>query len=71
MLSYLVRLRGLKGSGKAGGPDGRVRGLIQPKNVGVRYIYPRDHGLGKYELLRNTNTTVELNTSCFAIEIVL
>ena len=37
-VSYLVRLRGQKGIGKARGPDGRVRGLTQAKNVGVRYM---------------------------------
>ena len=41
-ISYLVRLRGLKGIVKARGPDGRVRGLTQQKNVGVRYMYPTD-----------------------------
>ena len=37
-ISYLVRLRGQKGIGKARGPDGRVRGLAQAKNEGVRYM---------------------------------
>ena len=66
-LSYLVRLRGLKGIGKAQGPDGRVRGLTQPKQVRCTLHLFNDYDVGKYELLRNINTTAEVNTGCFAI----